>query len=266
MPCDRQARTLCKRARSVRRSGLFPHTRCVCNSDTDYSRFPRTRRRHARQHPGPARPGCRLCRALSLGPDAGHRADARAWVDHRQHHQARPCRGGRVLRHQRLHHCVGRSAGAPAARDAAEFRDPALLPAGAAVLDHVGHPCAAAEPRHSRDIRGLAGVRAHQYGARAYYGYPALYVGWSLNYEMAFYGAFALGLWVAGRRALWVVVALFAAFTLVLPWWRFGAPVATPRRAIPLRGRGWRWRAIRWCWSSCSAACSRGPMRAGAIG
>jgi peptidoglycan/LPS O-acetylase OafA/YrhL len=66
-----------------------------------------------------------------------------------------------------------------------------------------------------------------------YYGYPALYVGWSLNYEMAFYGAFALGLWLAGRRALWVVLALFAVFTLVLPWWRFGAPVADPAQGYP---------------------------------
>ncbi|SPA46613.1 putative acyltransferase [Cupriavidus taiwanensis] len=60
-----------------------------------------------------------------------------------------------------------------------------------------------------------------------YYGYPALYVGWSLNYELAFYAAFALGL-LAGRRALLVVLAVFALFTLALPWWRFGTLVADP--------------------------------------
>ncbi|WP_115688611.1 acyltransferase family protein [Cupriavidus taiwanensis] len=61
-----------------------------------------------------------------------------------------------------------------------------------------------------------------------YYGYPALYVGWSLNYELAFYAAFALGLLLAGRRALLVVLAVFALFTLALPWWRFGTLVADP--------------------------------------
>ncbi len=66
-----------------------------------------------------------------------------------------------------------------------------------------------------------------------YYGYPALYVGWSLNYEIAFYAAFALGLLLAGRRALWVVLALFALSTLVLPWWRFGTLVGDPAQGYP---------------------------------
>ncbi|WP_042887524.1 acyltransferase family protein [Cupriavidus necator] len=66
-----------------------------------------------------------------------------------------------------------------------------------------------------------------------YYGYPALYVGWSLNYELAFYGAFALGLLLAGRRALLVVLALFALATLVLPWWRFGTLVGDPAQGYP---------------------------------
>ncbi|SOZ15368.1 putative acyltransferase [Cupriavidus taiwanensis] len=61
-----------------------------------------------------------------------------------------------------------------------------------------------------------------------YYGYPALYVGWSLNYELAFYAVFALGLLLAGRSALLVVLGVFALFTLVLPWWRFGTLVADP--------------------------------------
>ena len=66
-----------------------------------------------------------------------------------------------------------------------------------------------------------------------YYGYPALYVGWSLNYEMAFYAAFALGLWLAGRRALLVVLAVSAVMTLLLPWWRFGGLVADPAQGYP---------------------------------
>ena len=70
-------------------------------------------------------------------------------------------------------------------------------------------------------------------GDAPYYGYPALYVGWSLNYEMAFYCAFALGLWLAGRRALWVVLALFAVSTMAWPWWTFGAPVADPAQGYP---------------------------------
>ena len=67
-----------------------------------------------------------------------------------------------------------------------------------------------------------------------YYGYPALYVGWSLNYEMTFYVAFALGLWLAGRYALWVVLGIFAASTVLLPWWRFGAVDPDPARTYPL--------------------------------
>lgn len=64
-----------------------------------------------------------------------------------------------------------------------------------------------------------------------YYGYPALYVGWSLNYEVAFYGAFALGLWLARRRALVVVALLFAGTTVALPWWRFGSLANDPAQA-----------------------------------
>ncbi len=66
-----------------------------------------------------------------------------------------------------------------------------------------------------------------------YYGYPALYVGWSLNYELAFYAAFALGLLLAGRRALLVVLGVFALATLMLPWWRFGTLVADPAQGYP---------------------------------
>ncbi|XYJ86598.1 Peptidoglycan/LPS O-acetylase OafA/YrhL [Cupriavidus necator] len=70
-------------------------------------------------------------------------------------------------------------------------------------------------------------------GHAPYYGYPALYVGWSLNYELAFYAAFALGLLLAGRRALLVVLGGFALTTLVLPWWRFGALAADPAQGYP---------------------------------
>ncbi|WP_455285204.1 acyltransferase family protein [Cupriavidus necator] len=66
-----------------------------------------------------------------------------------------------------------------------------------------------------------------------YYGYPALYVGWSLNYELAFYAAFALGLLLAGRRALLVLLGVFALATLMLPWWRFGTLVADPAQGYP---------------------------------
>lgn len=66
-----------------------------------------------------------------------------------------------------------------------------------------------------------------------YYGYPALYVGWSLNYEIAFYGAFALGLWLARRRALVVVALVFAFTTVALPWWRFGGLADDPAQAGP---------------------------------
>lgn len=66
-----------------------------------------------------------------------------------------------------------------------------------------------------------------------YFGYPALYVGWSLNYEMAFYAAFAAGLWLAGPHAVWVVLAIFAFTMVALPWWRFGAVVADPAYAYP---------------------------------
>ncbi|MGO4327444.1 acyltransferase family protein [Cupriavidus sp. 2TAF22] len=66
-----------------------------------------------------------------------------------------------------------------------------------------------------------------------YFGYPALYVGWSLNYEMAFYAVCALGLMLAGRRALLVMAAVFAVTTLALPWWRFGAVDLDPAHAYP---------------------------------
>lgn len=74
-----------------------------------------------------------------------------------------------------------------------------------------------------------------------FYGYPALYVGWSLNYEMAFYAAFALGLWLAGRRALQVVLAIFAVTTVVLPLWRFGSLTADPAQGYPF---AWPWVAM----------------------
>ncbi|MCY0858006.1 acyltransferase family protein [Cupriavidus sp. D39] len=66
-----------------------------------------------------------------------------------------------------------------------------------------------------------------------YFGYPALYVGWSLNYEMAFYAICALGLLVARQRALLVVAAALAGTTLVLPWWRFGAVNPDPTHVYP---------------------------------
>ncbi|MGO4808956.1 acyltransferase family protein [Cupriavidus sp. 2MCAB6] len=66
-----------------------------------------------------------------------------------------------------------------------------------------------------------------------YFGYPALYVGWSLNYEMAFYAIFALGLLVARRRALLVVAAVLGCTTLLLPWWRFGAVDPDPAHLYP---------------------------------
>lgn len=66
-----------------------------------------------------------------------------------------------------------------------------------------------------------------------YYGYPALYVGWSLNYELAFYAIFALALWMARRHALWVVAAVLGSTTVVLPWLRFGAVNLDPEHLHP---------------------------------
>jgi peptidoglycan/LPS O-acetylase OafA/YrhL len=66
-----------------------------------------------------------------------------------------------------------------------------------------------------------------------YYGYPALYVGWSLNYELAFYAIFALGLWLARRHVLWVVAGLLGFTTIVLPWLRFGGIDLDPEHLQP---------------------------------
>lgn len=50
--------------------------------------------------------------------------------------------------------------------------------------------------------------------AAPYFGYPALYVGWSLNYQAFFYAVCMFALW-AGRRALVVIAAVLVFTTLV---------------------------------------------------
>ncbi|WP_199033196.1 acyltransferase [Ralstonia sp. ASV6] len=52
-----------------------------------------------------------------------------------------------------------------------------------------------------------------------YFGYPALYVGWSLNYEAFFYALCALGLTLFGRRALWLVALVLFTTTIIVPFW-----------------------------------------------
>ena len=48
---------------------------------------------------------------------------------------------------------------------------------------------------------------------------PTLFVGWSINYEMYFYAALALGLAISARRAVWIgsgiILAIFALCSLV---------------------------------------------------
>lgn len=72
-----------------------------------------------------------------------------------------------------------------------------------------------------------------------YFGYPALYVGWSLNYEVFFYALCAVGLALFGRRALGLVaLALFTA-TIIVPFWHNGVvqrnPAALYDWATPLQ-------------------------------
>lgn len=55
-----------------------------------------------------------------------------------------------------------------------------------------------------------------------YFGYPALYVGWSLNYEVFFYGLCAVGLALFGRRALGLVALSLFTTTIIVPFWHSG--------------------------------------------
>jgi len=61
-----------------------------------------------------------------------------------------------------------------------------------------------------------------------YFGYPALYVGWSLNYEAFFYALCALGLAVFGRRALWLVALALFTTTVIVPFWHSGVVLRDP--------------------------------------
>ncbi|MGC5804849.1 acyltransferase [Ralstonia pseudosolanacearum] len=61
-----------------------------------------------------------------------------------------------------------------------------------------------------------------------YFGYPALYVGWSLNYEAFFYLLCALGLALFGRRALWLVTLGLFATTVIVPFWHGGVVLGDP--------------------------------------
>jgi len=66
-----------------------------------------------------------------------------------------------------------------------------------------------------------------------YLGYPALYVGWSLNYEAFFYLLCALGLALLGRRALWLVALALFTTTVILPFWHTGAVLRDPQAIYP---------------------------------
>ena len=61
-----------------------------------------------------------------------------------------------------------------------------------------------------------------------YLGYPALYVGWSLNYEAFFYALCALGLALFGRRALWLVALALFTTTVIVPFWHSGVVSRDP--------------------------------------
>jgi peptidoglycan/LPS O-acetylase OafA/YrhL len=61
-----------------------------------------------------------------------------------------------------------------------------------------------------------------------YFGYPALYVGWSLNYEVFFYALCALGLALFGRRALAVVALGLFTTTVIMPFWHSGLVQRSP--------------------------------------
>ena len=61
-----------------------------------------------------------------------------------------------------------------------------------------------------------------------YFGYPALYVGWSLNYEVFFYALCAVGLALFGRRALAVVALGLFTTTVIMPFWHDGLVQRNP--------------------------------------
>ncbi|WP_295449170.1 acyltransferase [uncultured Thiodictyon sp.] len=71
------------------------------------------------------------------------------------------------------------------------------------------------------------------------YGSPALFVGWSLNYEVFFY-AVCMGALFAGRRALVIVAAVLFFTTLVVPAVRFGYIDLDPAHSYPFAGVYWR--------------------------
>lgn len=86
------------------------------------------------------------------------------------------------------------------------------------------------------------------------FGFPALFVGWTLNYEMYFYLSLALGLLFA--RSRWVVLALYGLLTLVvLPLWGHGmlslhpqAPAAPyPYRYLALMANPIIWEFVFGC-------------------
>ncbi|AXV83652.1 acyltransferase family protein [Ralstonia solanacearum] len=66
-----------------------------------------------------------------------------------------------------------------------------------------------------------------------YFGYPALYVGWSLNYEAFFYLLCALGLALFGRRALWLVALALFTTTVIVPFWHSGVVLGDPEALYP---------------------------------
>ncbi|MCO5413562.1 acyltransferase family protein [Ralstonia mojiangensis] len=61
-----------------------------------------------------------------------------------------------------------------------------------------------------------------------YFGYPALYVGWSLNYEVFFYALCAIGLALFGRRALGLVALALFTTTIIVPFWHSGVVQRNP--------------------------------------
>jgi len=61
-----------------------------------------------------------------------------------------------------------------------------------------------------------------------YFGYPALYVGWSLNYEVFFYALCAMGLALFGRRALALVALALFTTTVIVPFWHSGGVQRNP--------------------------------------
>jgi peptidoglycan/LPS O-acetylase OafA/YrhL len=73
------------------------------------------------------------------------------------------------------------------------------------------------------------------------FGFPALFVGWTLNYEMYFYLVLAFALLL--ERSRWVVMALYALATLlVLPLWLGVGPNLQP--FAPVAGYPFRYLAL----------------------